>query len=350
MKKIAPFPNGRLRRRRPPSRCSPASRKRDARGFVCTSARRRASARATGCSRTRTSCGARASTSSSGSSSRTAGRTRKALVGDLEQVPLRELEYRGVDAARDGRRSRQGAAARRSPSSTSWRTPTRPGSTHQKRYEDVLDLLGAGINVISAVNIQHIESLNDAIASTTGVRVRETIPDWVLKRADEVVNVDVSIETLRERLRQGKIYDAAEDRAGAHQLLPQGQPDGAARAGAAAAGDRSGGQGAGIPRPRGPRPAGHSGEGDGGDGVARQREDAAARRLAHRRAPGVGLVCRLRRDAEGGAGTDRAAGPRRAGRQHPVRAAARREGREAEELAASPTRSSSSRSARASRT
>jgi two-component system sensor histidine kinase KdpD len=84
-----------------------------------------------------------------------------------------------------------------------------PGSTHQKRYEDVIELLGSGISVISAVNIQHIESLNDAIASTTGVRVRETIPDWVLKRADEVVNVDVSIETLRDRLRQGKIYDPA---------------------------------------------------------------------------------------------------------------------------------------------
>ena len=84
-----------------------------------------------------------------------------------------------------------------------------PGSTHQKRYEDVIELLGSGISVISAVNIQHIESLNDAIASTTGVRVRETIPDWVLKRADEVVNVDVSIETLRDRLRQGKIYEPA---------------------------------------------------------------------------------------------------------------------------------------------
>jgi two-component system sensor histidine kinase KdpD len=84
-----------------------------------------------------------------------------------------------------------------------------PGSANQKRYEDVLALLDAGINVITAVNIQHIESLNDAIASTTGVRVRETVPDWVLKRADEVVNVDVSVETLRQRLRQGKIYDAA---------------------------------------------------------------------------------------------------------------------------------------------
>jgi two-component system sensor histidine kinase KdpD len=84
-----------------------------------------------------------------------------------------------------------------------------PGSTHQKRYDDVLELLAAGIDVISAVNIQHIESLNDVIAATTGVRVRETVPDWVLKRANEVVNVDVSVETLRTRLRQGKIYEAA---------------------------------------------------------------------------------------------------------------------------------------------
>src|SRR6185436_16314881 len=84
-----------------------------------------------------------------------------------------------------------------------------PGSTHQKRFDDVIDLLAAGIHVITAVNIQHIESLNDVVARTTGVRVRETVPDWVLKRADEVVNVDVSIETLRTRLREGKIYDAA---------------------------------------------------------------------------------------------------------------------------------------------
>ncbi len=70
-------------------------------------------------------------------------------------------------------------------------------------------LLDAGINIITAVNIQHLESLNDAIATTTGVRVRETVPDWILKRADEVVNVDVSVETLRTRLRQGKIYDPA---------------------------------------------------------------------------------------------------------------------------------------------
>jgi two-component system sensor histidine kinase KdpD len=131
-----------------------------------------------------------------------------AKIGDLEQVPLRAIEYRGVtlwetDLAAIRARRPQVAVIDELAHTNA------PGSAHEKRYEDVLELLDAGINVITAVNIQHIESLNDAIASTTGVRVRETIPDWVLKRADEVVNVDVSVETLRTRLRQGKIYDAA---------------------------------------------------------------------------------------------------------------------------------------------
>jgi two-component system, OmpR family, sensor histidine kinase KdpD len=123
-------------------------------------------------------------------------------------VPLRQIEYRGVTL----REMDLEAILARCPTIAvvdELAHTNAPGSTHQKRYEDVLALLDAGIDVITAVNIQHIESLNDAIASTTGVRVRETVPDWVLKRADEVVNVDVSVETLRTRLRQGKIYDAA---------------------------------------------------------------------------------------------------------------------------------------------
>ena len=131
-----------------------------------------------------------------------------ALVGDLEQVPLRAITYRGVtltemDADAIKARRPQVVVVDELAHTNA------PGSAREKRYQDVLDLLDAGLNVITAVNIQHIESLNDAIAATTGVRVRETIPDWVLKRADEVVNVDVSVETLRARLRQGKIYDAA---------------------------------------------------------------------------------------------------------------------------------------------
>jgi len=77
---------------------------------------------------------------------------------------------------------------------------------HAKRYEDIEDILDAGIDVISTVNIQHLESLNDAIFELTGVRVRETFPDRILDEADEVVLVDLSPEELRERLRAGKVY------------------------------------------------------------------------------------------------------------------------------------------------
>ncbi len=81
-----------------------------------------------------------------------------------------------------------------------------PGSRNAKRHEDVLELLDAGIHVMTAVNIQHLETLNDAVARATGVRVRETVPDTFLDRADEVINVDVTVEELRSRLREGKIY------------------------------------------------------------------------------------------------------------------------------------------------
>jgi len=81
-----------------------------------------------------------------------------------------------------------------------------PGSLHQKRYQDVEVILEAGIDVYSTVNIQHLESLNDTVAKITGIVVRERIPDRILEDADEVVVVDVTAETLQERLIEGKIY------------------------------------------------------------------------------------------------------------------------------------------------
>ena len=84
-----------------------------------------------------------------------------------------------------------------------------PGSENAKRWQDVVQLLEAGINVISAVNIQHIESLNDQISKITKVEVSERVPDNVLKMADEVVNIDLTITELVDRLKAGKIYDAA---------------------------------------------------------------------------------------------------------------------------------------------
>jgi two-component system sensor histidine kinase KdpD len=81
-----------------------------------------------------------------------------------------------------------------------------PGAEHSKRFEDVEDVLAAGIDVLSTLNVQHLESLNDRITELSGIRVRETIPDGVLARADEVVLIDLSPEALLERLRAGKIY------------------------------------------------------------------------------------------------------------------------------------------------
>ena len=81
-----------------------------------------------------------------------------------------------------------------------------PGLVHGKRYEDIADVLGAGIDVYSTVNVQHLESLNDQVAELTGVRVRETVPDSVLSGADEVVLIDLTPETLIARLRAGKVY------------------------------------------------------------------------------------------------------------------------------------------------
>jgi len=79
-----------------------------------------------------------------------------------------------------------------------------PGSRHEKRYQDIDQVIGAGIDVISTVNVQHLESQNDAVAELTGVRVRETFPDRILDEADEVVLVDITPEALQERLRAGK--------------------------------------------------------------------------------------------------------------------------------------------------
>lgn len=136
----------------------------------------------------------------------TYGRTEtEAQVKDLEIVPRRKVEYRGavleeMDVDAIVRRHPRVCVVDELAHSNV------PGSRHAKRYEDVLELLEAGIHVLTAVNIQHLETLNDAVARATGVRVRETVPDTFLHRADEVINVDVTVEELRGRLREGKIY------------------------------------------------------------------------------------------------------------------------------------------------
>jgi two-component system, OmpR family, sensor histidine kinase KdpD len=126
-------------------------------------------------------------------------------VRDLEVVPLREIPYRGVKL----KEMDVEAILARHPKTVvvdELAHTNVPGSKNRKRYEDVLDLLEAGIDVMTAVNIQHLETLNDAVNRSANTVIRETVPDNFLKRADEVVNVDITVEELRLRLRQGKIY------------------------------------------------------------------------------------------------------------------------------------------------
>jgi len=127
------------------------------------------------------------------------------LAEDLPTVPRRSVEYRGIaleemDVA---------AILERRPEVTlvdELAHTNAPGSKHEKRYEDVEDLLAAGIHVITTMNVQHLESLYETVQRVTGVRVVERVPDRLLAEADQIVNVDVSEEDLRERLRRGDVY------------------------------------------------------------------------------------------------------------------------------------------------
>jgi two-component system sensor histidine kinase KdpD len=132
-------------------------------------------------------------------------RETEAQIKDLEIIPRRRVDYRGTTMEEMD----VDAIVRRKPEVCvvdELAHTNVPGSRHAKRHEDVLEILAAGIHVLTAVNIQHLETLNDAVAKATGVRVRETVPDTFLDRADEVINVDVTVEELRTRLREGKIY------------------------------------------------------------------------------------------------------------------------------------------------
>jgi two-component system sensor histidine kinase KdpD len=125
----------------------------------------------------------------------------------LEVIPRRRVEYQGTVLEEMDLQ----AVLRRAPElcliDELAHTNAR-GVEHAKRHEDVAEVLAAGIDVFSTVNVQHLESLNDQIAEATGTRVRETIPDDVLARADELVLIDLTPEALIERLRAGKVYPA----------------------------------------------------------------------------------------------------------------------------------------------
>jgi two-component system sensor histidine kinase KdpD len=132
-------------------------------------------------------------------------RETEAQIQGLERLPLREFEYRSVQV----KEFDLDAALVRHPELClvdELAHSNAPGSRHAKRWQDVVELLDAGIDVYTAVNVQHLESLNDPVAQITGVIVRETVPDAFLERADEIEVVDVPPDELRQRLKEGKVY------------------------------------------------------------------------------------------------------------------------------------------------
>src|SRR5579859_5907424 len=127
------------------------------------------------------------------------------LVQQLEIVPRQKVEYKGTifeEMDLDGILARKPQVAL----IDEFAHTNVEGSKHRKRYEDVLELLDNKIDVISTMNIQHLESMNPTIQSITGIQVRETVPDWVLQRADELVMADLTPEALQTRMRRGDIY------------------------------------------------------------------------------------------------------------------------------------------------
>ena len=237
-----------------------------------------------------------------------------AQVGDLELVPRRQVEYRGVVVEE---MDLDAVLARRPTVAIVDEIPhtNAPGSRNGKRWQDVVELLAAGMNVIGALNVQHLESLNDLIQRNTGVQVRETVPDAFLEQADQVVNLDLAVEDLLDRLKAGKIYPeeripwalehffrdanlstlrelSLREVAQSLDRAAIRQPSATPSAPAARAGH-------GLPLLESP-----------------PRGDPAPSRVAHGGAAQHRLVRRVRRDPPGGAGADRLGGPAPPARQH----------------------------------
>ncbi|MDA8087202.1 MAG: sensor histidine kinase KdpD [Nitrospiraceae bacterium] len=129
----------------------------------------------------------------------------EALLEGLEVLPRREIEYRGAVL----KEFDLDAALARKPAIIlvdELAHTNAPGSRHKKRWQDIYELLGAGISVYTTMNVQHLESLNDVVTQITGVRVHETVPDFLLDRADDIELVDISPEDLLRRLQEGKVY------------------------------------------------------------------------------------------------------------------------------------------------
>ncbi|HVJ95890.1 MAG TPA: universal stress protein, partial [Acidimicrobiia bacterium] len=152
----------------------------------------------------------------------THGRAKTAeLLQGIERIPTKPISYRGAEF----RELDVEAVLRRQPSVVlvdELAHTNAPGSRHEKRWQDIEELLDAGIDVISTVNVQHLESLNDVVEQITGVEQRETVPDAVVRGAEQVELVDITPEALRRRLSHGNVYAADKVDAALRHYFRQG--------------------------------------------------------------------------------------------------------------------------------
>ncbi len=158
----------------------------------------------------------------------------EAAIGDLEVIPRKQVTYReAIFEEMD-----VDAVLARMPEVVlvdELAHTDVPGGRNEKRWQDIEELVAAGINVISTVNVQHLESLNDVVERITGVAQRETVPDAVVRAADQIELVDMTPEALRRRMAHGNIYAAEKVDAALAALLPPRKPGGTARARASVA-------------------------------------------------------------------------------------------------------------------
>jgi len=148
-------------------------------------------------------------------------RETEALLEGLDLLPRRNVEYRGTTL----KEFDIDAALRRKPSLIlvdELAHTNAPGSRHKKRWQDIYELLGAGISVYTTMNVQHLESLNDVIAQITGITVRETVPDFLLDRADEIELIDLPPDDLLQRMKEGKVYMAEQAAAAIKNFFRKG--------------------------------------------------------------------------------------------------------------------------------
>ncbi len=144
------------------------------------------------------------------------------LLKGLEVIPRRRVEYQGIvleELDLDAILSRRPAVVLVDELAHT----NAPGSRHPKRYQDIEELLDSGIDVYTTVNVQHFESLNDVLEKITGIRMQETLPDTFLDRADEVQVIDIPLEELFERLKEGKVYIPKTGRTCDAELFPTRQ-------------------------------------------------------------------------------------------------------------------------------